>query len=96
MDTKHHLKLVQGGLEIPVKVVIENEATTRNREIINKYKQLVVTSYKEPDRNGLFDDCTKDILQELQQEDDIDSDKENWLARRNLNKKHGQDNYVVN
>lgn len=29
-----------------VKVVIEMEATTRNREIINKYKQLVVTTYK--------------------------------------------------
>ena len=66
---------MQGGLEIPVKVVIETEATTRNREIINKYKQLVVTSYKEPDKNGLFDDCSKDILQELQQEDDIDSDE---------------------
>ena len=66
---------MQGGLEIPVKVVIEMEATTRNREIINKYKPSVVTSYKEPDRNGLFDDCTKDILQELQQEDDIDSDE---------------------
>ena len=34
-----------------------------------------MTSYKELDRNGLFDDCTKDILQELQQEDDIDSVK---------------------
>ena len=75
MDTKHRRSpLVQGGLEIPVKVVIEMEATTRKREIINKSKQLVVTSYKEPDKNGLFDDCTKDIFQELQQEDDIDSD----------------------
>ena len=63
---------MQGGLEIQVKVVIEMEAMTRNTKIINKHKQLVMTSYKEPERKGLFDDCIKDILQELQQEDDID------------------------
>ena len=71
MDTKHRRSpLVQGGSEIPVKVVIEMEATARNREIIDKYKQLVLTSYKEPDKNGLFDDCTKDILKELQPEEE--------------------------
>ena len=75
---------MQGGLKIPVKVVIEMEATTRNREIINKYKQLVVTNYKEPDKNGLFDDCTKDILQQLQQEDDIDSDEGSSHAETDL------------
>ena len=67
-------------MEILVKVVIEMEATTRNREMLNKYKQLIVTSYKEPDRNGLFDGCTKDISKELQQEDDIDSDEESSNA----------------
>ena len=46
--------LVKGGLEIPVKVVIAMEATTRNREISKKYKQLVVMSYKEPDRNEVI------------------------------------------
>ena len=52
------------------------EATARNREIIDKYKQLVLTSYKEPDKNGLFDDCTKDILKELQQEEEISDSEE--------------------
>ena len=37
--------------------------------------------------NGI-DDCTKDILQELQQEDHIDSDNESW------NSENGQDNCV--
>ena len=70
MDTKHRRSpLVQGELEIPVKVVIETEATTRNREIINKYKQLVVT---------------KDILQQLQQEGDIDSDEGSSHAETDL------------
>ena len=32
------------------------------------------------DRNGLFDDCTKDVLQELQQQDDIDSDEDSSHA----------------
>ena len=30
----------------------------------------------EPGRNGVFDDCTKDVLQELQQEEDSDSEEE--------------------
>jgi len=47
--------------------------TFAHREIFNKYKQLVVTSYKEPDRNGLFDHYTKNILKELPQEDHFDS-----------------------
>ena len=57
-----------GQSEIPIKVVIEMEATAGNREIIDKYNQLVLTSYKEADKNGFFDDCTKDMLKELQQE----------------------------
>lgn len=95
MDTKYQRsQRVQGGLEIPLKVVIEMEVMTRNRETFNKYKQLAVTSYKELDRNGLFDDCAKDILQELQQDDDVDSDKESSHAE--TNREHRQDYYVVN
>ena len=52
------------------------EATARNGEIIDKYKQLVLNSYKEPDKNGLFDDCTKYILKELQQEEEISDSEE--------------------
>ena len=40
------------------------EATEKNRLIIDKYKELVLTNYKEPDLNGHFDDCTKDVLKE--------------------------------
>ena len=58
------LPLVQGGLEIPVKVVIEIEATAKTRLMIDKYKELVLANYKEPDLNGHFDDCTKDVLKE--------------------------------
>ena len=48
-----------------VKVVVEIEATAKNRLINDKYKELVLANYKEPGLNGHFDDCTKDVLKEL-------------------------------
>ena len=79
INTMHRRSpLVQGGLEIPVKVAVEIEATAKNRLIIDKYKELVLANYKEPDLNGHFDDCTKDVLKELhvQEEEMSDSDEE--------------------
>ena len=57
---------------------VEIEATAKNRLIIDKYKELVLANYKEPDLNGHFDDCTKDVLKELhvQEEEMSDSDEE--------------------
>ena len=78
INTTHRRSpLVQGGLEIPVKVGVEIEATAKNRLIIDKYKELVLANYKEPDLNGHFDDCTKDVLKELhvQEEEMTDSDE---------------------
>ena len=47
INTTHRRSpLVQGGLEIPVKVVIEIEATAKNRLIIDKYKELVLANFK--------------------------------------------------
>ena len=51
--------LVQGGLE----VVIEMEATAKNRLIIDKYKELVLANYKQAEPNRHFDDCTKDCFE---------------------------------
>ena len=78
INTTHRRSpLAQGGLQIPVKVVIEIEATAKKRLIIDKYKELVLANYKEPDLNGPFDDCTKDVLKELhvQEEEMSDSDE---------------------
>ena len=54
------------------------EAPAKNRLIIDKYKELVLANYKEPDLNGHSDDCTKDVLKELyvQEEEMSDSDEE--------------------
>ena len=56
--------------------MIEIEATAMNRLIIDKYKELVLANYKEPDLNGRFGVCTKDVLKELyvQEEEMSNSD----------------------
>jgi len=52
INTMHRRSpLVQGGLENPVIVAVEIEATAKNRLIIDKYKELVLANYKEPDLN---------------------------------------------
>ena len=57
--------------------MIEIEATAKNRLIIDKYKELVLANYKEPDLSGHFDDCTKDVLKELHvQEEEMSADEE--------------------
>ena len=38
--------------------------TPRNRAIMERYKTLVTTHYKEPGQDGQFDDCTKDVLED--------------------------------
>ena len=66
---------MQGGLEIPVQVKAEMDLTERNKAILEKYKQIVVSNYKEPGMDGNFDDCTKQVLKELE-DDDSDTDEE--------------------
>ena len=68
--------LIQGGLEIPVEVICEMDDTPRNRAIMERYKTLVTTQYKEPGQDGKFDDCTKDVLEELCEDDYSDAEEE--------------------
>ena len=60
---------MQGGLKIPVQVTSEMDLTERNKAILEKYKQIVVSNYKEPGMDGNFDDCTKEVLKELEDDD---------------------------
>ena len=57
---------MHGGLEIPVQVTAEMDLTERNKAILEKYKQIVVPNYKEPRMDGHFDDCTKEVLNGLE------------------------------
>ena len=56
--------LVQGGLEIPVKVEVKLECSEKNRLAIAKYQSLVGQLYREP-VDGIFEDATASILQEV-------------------------------
>ena len=64
---KNHRRspLEQGGLEIPVQVTAEMDLTERNKAP-EKYKQIVVSNYKEPGIDGHFDDYTKEVLKGLE------------------------------
>ena len=68
--------LIQGGLEFTVEVICEMDDTPRNRAIMERYKTLVTTHYKEPVQDGQFDDCTKDVLEELCEDDYSDAEEE--------------------
>ena len=68
--------LIQGGLEIPVEVICKMDDTPKNRAIMERYKTLVTTHYKEPGQDGQFDDYTKDVLEELCKDDYSDAKEE--------------------
>ena len=68
--------LIQGCLEIPVEVICEMDDTPRNRSVMERYKTLVTTHYKEPGQDGQFDDCAKDALEELYEDDYSDAEEE--------------------
>ena len=73
INPKHRTSpLVQGKLEILVKVIIEMEHSTRGREILARYQTHIRDNYKEP-TDGNFDDCTNEILKNLAAEDSSDS-----------------------
>ena len=76
VDPQHRVTpLVQGGLEIPVKVIIEMEHSTRGREILARCQTHIRDNYKES-TDGKFDDCTIDILKNLAAEDSSDSESD--------------------
>ena len=77
VDSKYRRSpLIQGGLEIPVTVHIELDSTPRNVSVLERYKKLVNENYKEP-INGNFENCTKDVLRDLLEDTDSDSDEAN-------------------
>ena len=68
--------LIQGSLEIPVEATVRMEASTKNVEAIERFKQLVEQHYKEP-VNGQFEDCTKEVLPGVETESSSDEEDQN-------------------
>ena len=69
-------QLKQNQYAVPVEVICEMDDTPRNKAIMERYKKLVTTHYKEPGQGGQFDDCTKDVLEELCEDDYSDAEEE--------------------
>ena len=51
------------------------DLTERNKAILEKYKQIVVSNFKEPRNYGHFNDCTKEVLKGPK-DHDSDTDEE--------------------
>ena len=71
-DTKYRRSpLIQGGLEIPVEVEVQQmENSSENQQALSKYQTLVAENYHEP-VNGKYVDATPDILKALDCEDEL-------------------------
>ena len=52
--------LVQGGLEIPIKVTVTMKNTPEKKQALKKYKELINHLYKEP-VDGQFKDVTLQV-----------------------------------
>lgn len=74
IDDRHRRSpLIQGGLEIPVKVVVDMDANEKAMQALQLYETLVREYYKEP-IDGEFEDITASVLEDLQ-ESDCDTDE---------------------
>jgi len=56
------------------------EASTKNVEAIERFKQLVEQHYKEP-VNGQFEDCTKEVLPGVEAERSSDEEDQNITTK---------------
>ena len=71
VDTAHRRSpLIQGGLEIPIEVNVEMEVSEKTLLVMNR---LVSKHYEEP-INGVYEDATKKILEDLLSKEDTDLD----------------------
>ena len=75
----HHCRspLVQGGLELPIQVIVKMEYRPQNKDALFKYDSLE-QCYKEPGVDGKFEDITKTVLKDLESDanEEIDSEAE--------------------
>ena len=76
LDTHHcRLPLVQGGLEIPIQVIVKMDNSPQNKDALFKYESLVEQYYKEP-VDGKFEDVTATVLKDLGSDADEETDDE--------------------
>ena len=65
LDEQHRRSpLIQGGLEIPVRVTVSMEHSDINSPNLQKFEELIKQYYKEPD-DGKYDDATTEIIKAI-------------------------------
>lgn len=71
----HHRRspLVQGGLEIPVEVIVSMDSSDANKQALRRCQNWVELKYKEP-IDGQFRDATAEILRMLQDSDESEDE----------------------
>ena len=75
LDTHHRRSpLVQGGLEIPIQVIVKMECNSQNKDALSRYEALVNQYYKEP-VDGKFEDVTATILNDIDSDTDEEADE---------------------
>ena len=74
-DTQHRRSpLIQGGLEIPIEVIVKMEYSLKNKDAMAKYDSIISHSYKEP-VDGNFEDIS-DVIQIANDSESSESDGE--------------------
>lgn len=72
LDTHHRRSpLVQGGLEIPIQLIVKMEYSPQNKDAMFKYEFLVKQCYREP-VDGNFEDVTHTVLKDLESDADAE------------------------
>ena len=76
LDTHHpRSPLVQGGLEIPIQVIVKIDFSSQNKDALFKYESLIEHYYNEP-VDSKFEDVTDTVLQDLDSDADEETDNE--------------------
>ena len=64
---------MQGGLKIPIQVIVKMDYSPQNKHAVLKYKSLVEQYYKEP-VDGKIEDVTDTVLKDLELDADEETD----------------------
>ena len=66
---------MQGGLEIPIQLIVKMEYSPQNKDAMFQYETLVEQYYNEP-VDGKFEYITDTVLKDLESDADEETDNE--------------------
>ena len=72
--------LVQGGLEIPVLVMVQMTFDAKKKKALTKYDKIVGENYREP-IDGRFEDATAAVLKGIYASDEEDDEDDEAISQ---------------